>query len=188
MEKIDKRKLRKVESAVKKFLEALSYDLSDPDLKDTPRRVATLWLKETAVEADPKLFQTFPSDYASMVVLKNHRTFTRCPHHLEKVILDISIGYIPDGKLIGLSKLGRIADYFSKGLMLQEEIAELIVKGLQDALQPKGVAVYIKGQHMCMTSRGIKSYNSHVITTRLTGVFLEDLKAREEFMWTISNT
>ena len=120
-----------------------------------------------------------------MIVLTNHRAFTRCPHHLERVILDVNIGYIPDGKLLGLSKLARIADYFSRGLMLQEEIADGIAIGLMDALKPKGVAVYLEGVHMCMQSRGVET-NGKVTTSKMLGIFLEDsykgLAAREEFL------
>jgi GTP cyclohydrolase I len=132
-----------------------------------------------------KLFATFPSEYESLIILKNHKTYTRCPHHLERVILEIDVGYIPDGRLIGLSKLARISDYFSKGLMLQEEIADGIANGLMNALKPKGVAVFIEGLHMCMQARGVET-NGSVVTSKFLGLFLEDshkgLAARTEFL------
>jgi len=180
-------KLNKVlQSDIKQFLTHLGLDLDDPDLKDTPKRVANLWIKELGLELDPekkvKLFNTFPSKYTSMVTLVKHRAFSRCPHHLERVVMDISIAYIPNGKLLGISKLARIANYFSAGLMLQEEIAESIAHGLMEALEPLGVAVHIKGNHMCMMSRGVESTHSAIVTTCIKGLFKEDPAAREEFL------
>jgi len=96
--------------------------------------------------------------------------------------LDISIGYVPNGRLLGLSKLARIADYMSTGFMLQEEIGDNIAEGLMNALQPKGVAVYIRGRHTCMRARGVKSTHSTTITSRMSGVFLDNVGAREEFL------
>jgi len=176
---------QKIETTIGVFLRLFGCDLNHPDLKDTPERVARLWAEEMDNSPPKGLFKTFPSDYNSAITLVNHRTYTRCPHHLERVIMDVSVSYIPNGQLLGLSKLGRIADYYSKGLMLQEEIAEMVVEGLEKALEPKGVAVHIIGRHMCMQARGLKSHNSKVVTTRLKGVFLDDIKAREEFFWTI---
>jgi GTP cyclohydrolase I len=175
-------KQKAAEAAIKLLLEALGYDLKNPDIRDTPKRVARMFINELNPNTDmKKLFSTFPSTYGSLVALLNHKAFTRCPHHLEKVEMDISIAYIPENRLIGLSKPFRIADYISKGLMLQEEVAECIAEGLMIALKPKGVAVFVKGNHMCMRSRGVESTHSTVITTRLLGIFLEDIKAREEF-------
>jgi GTP cyclohydrolase I len=99
--------------------------------------------------------------------------------------MDISVAYLPNGKLLGISKFARVADYFSKGFMVQEEIAEMIADGLMQALAPLGVAVFIQGRHMCMRSRGVRSYNSDTCTTVVRGLFKEDVKAREEFFHTI---
>ena len=188
--KSKKIKFQSVEQSIKFLLESLNYDLKDPDIKDTPKRMAKLLITETEPypkEVLKKLLKTFPSTYTSMVTLINHKAFTRCPHHLERVELDISIAYIPNGRLLGLSKLPRIADYMSAGLMLQEEIAETIAEGLMNALNPLGVAVHISGRHMCMRARGVKTTHSNVITTCLKGLFYEDHKAREEFFLNISN-
>lgn len=177
-----RKQLQSAQQAIRQLLSTFGYDLQDPDLRDTPKRVARLLQEEFAKGAIPKkLFRTFPSEHNQMITLIGHRTFTRCPHHLERVELVISIAYIPEGKLLGLSKLARIADYFSRGLMLQEEITEGIAEGLEKALRPKGVAVTVLGQHMCMRARGIESESSKVLTTSLKGLFFEDIKAREEF-------
>lgn len=176
----------KVVKQVKELLLALGYDLTHPDLRATPKRVAKALIQEGAPDIK-KLFQVFPSKHTSMVVVKNHETWTRCPHHMERVRLTVSIAYIPDGRLLGLSKLARIADYYSSGLMLQEEIADNIVEGLMEALKPKGIACFIRGFHMCMRARGIKSSNVEVLTSTVRGIFQEDPKAREEFLFHINN-
>lgn len=186
---IEKPKHQEVQAAVKALLQSLRLDLSDPDLKDTPKRMANLFIKELERPDNlSKILQVFPArGYASAVTCCNHRAYTRCPHHLERVIMDVSVSYIPNGQLLGLSKLPRIINYFSSGLMLQEEVAEMIVEGLNNALQPKGVACHIEAQHMCMQARGVKAHNATVKTTRLTGIFKDDPAAREEFFWTIKN-
>ena len=180
-------KFKTVEQATKSLLEALGFDLKHQDLKGTPTRVAKVFVKELSKE-DPKvlkkLFSTFRLQSDVMIVLRGHKTFSRCPHHLERVLLKVDVGYISNEKVIGVSKLARIVDYFSKGLMLQEEIVTGVAEGLMKALSPKGVAVVAEGQHLCMMARGVES-DGHVVTSKMTGVFLEDshvgVAAREEF-------
>jgi GTP cyclohydrolase I len=174
-----------VTAAVRQLLAALQFDLNNADMIDTPKRVARMLIAEVTPDEDESildLLRTFPSDHDAMVTLINHRAFTRCPHHMMPVEMDISIAYIPNGRLIGLSKLIRIADYYSRGWMLQEEIASGIADGLSGALKPLGVAVYIRGRHMCVRGRGVRSTNSEFVTTKVTGLFKEDVKSREEFM------
>lgn len=177
----------KVKQAIKQLLIALEFDLEHPDLKETPDRVARMYMAEVNDKKEdlPKLFKPFPSDHDSMVMIIDHRTFTRCPHHLMPAELDISVAYIPNGRLIGLSKLARIADYYSKGFMLQEEIASGIADGLSAALEPLGVAVYIEGRHTCMRARGVQSTHSSTTTSVVRGMFKDDEKARNEFFNTI---
>lgn len=145
--------------------------------------------KEMMIEPTKKLFSTFPSTHTSMVTLIGHKTFSRCPHHLERVEMEVSVAYIPEGRLLGISKLARIADYYSAGLMLQEEIAEGIAAGLMGALKPKGVAVHIVARHMCMISRGVKATHASIATSCMKGIFLGDgvmnLSAKEEFLQTV---
>lgn len=177
----------RVRNAVRNLLLALELDLEHQDLKETPDRVARMLINE--VDGDglelPKLFKPFPTEHDAMVTLIDHRTFTRCPHHLMPAELDISVAYIPNGQLLGLSKLARIADYFSKGFMLQEEIASGIADGLQAALNPLGVAVYIEGRHTCMRARGVETTHSTATTTAVRGMFKDDEKSRNEFFNTI---
>lgn len=181
-------RLRKVQKAVENLLASLELDLNHPDLQDTPSRVAKMFCAEVEDQQTDiaKLFRPFPSDHDSMVTLIDHRTFTRCPHHLMPAELDISVAYIPNGRLLGLSKLARIADYYSKGFMLQEEIASGIAEGLEAALNPLGVAVYIEGRHTCMRARGVESTHSKVSCSVVRGFFKEDDKTRAEFFNTIT--
>jgi GTP cyclohydrolase I len=179
------KKLNSITAKAKALLEASGYDLQHADIKDTPKRLAKIMVEYSEKGTAPEL-RTFPSSYESMVSIVDHRAYTKCPHHLETVEMDISIAYLPNGKLLGISKFARVADYFSKGLMVQEEIAELIADGLMTALNPLGVAVFIQGRHMCMRSRGVKSYNSDTVTSVVRGLFKDDVKAREEFFSTIS--
>lgn len=173
---------------MKEILKVLGYSITNEHLRETPKRVARIFYEEldtTRVKSKKvlkKLYSVTKTSYDSMIVFRNHKTQTRCPHHLERVELDISIGYIPNKKLIGLSKLGRIADYFSQGLMLQEEIAESIANGLQQALEPKGVGVCIKAEHGCIKCRGLESKDSDVVTSVMRGIFLDDLSTRTEFL------
>jgi len=184
------RRLRKARIAehIKEIIKILGYNIKDVNLRGTPKRVASIFMEELDLETLrsrkilKKLYSTTPTLYKSMVILRGHKTQTRCPHHLERVNLNISVGYIPDKKLLGLSKLARIANYYSSGLMLQEEIAESIASGLYDALEPKGVAVTILAEHDCIRCRGVRSQNSDVVTSEVRGVFLEDPATREEFL------
>ncbi|MBT9167918.1 MAG: GTP cyclohydrolase 1 [Syntrophomonadaceae bacterium] len=187
---IERVKLRTVRDAAKLMLEALGYNLKDQDIRDTPRRFAKMLYDELKpIEDTRKLFSSFKHKSDMLIILKDHETFTRCPHHLERVLLKISIGYISDERYIGVSKLARIADYFSRGLMLQEEIVSGISDGLMTALKPKGVAVIAEGVHLCMKARGVKS-GGVIVTSKLAGIFLENshtgLAAREEFFRLIS--
>lgn len=183
-----KKKRSQIAFHMKEVLKILGYNINNEHLRKTPMRIAKIFVDELDTNKSrnkttlKKLYSTTRTDYNSMVVFRNHKTQTRCPHHLERVELNISIGYIPNGKLIGLSKLGRIADYFSQGLMLQEEIAEAIANGLHEALKPKGVGVAIKAEHGCIKCRGLESKDSDVVTSVMRGVFLDDLSTRTEFL------
>ena len=181
------KKEAKLRKHLKEILIALGYSTADPNIKDTPKRVARLWCQELSFppKLSRKLFSTFPSDIRQMITLKEHQGWSRCPHHLERVELVTSVAYIPSGKVLGLSKLARIADYFSQGLVLQEDYTETFADGLFESLKPLGVAVMVKGVHLCMKARGVES-TGLTITTALRGVFQEEgvkgLAAREEFL------
>ena len=180
-------KKSKLIKSVQDILQALGYNINNQHLRKTPARVAKIFLEEldTDLNRNPKvlkkLFSITNTEFTSMIVLRHHKTLTRCPHHLERVNLDISIGYIPEGKLLGLSKLARIADYYSKGLLLQEEVAEGIATGIQDALNPLGVGVYVQAEHGCMKCRGVKT-SGDVVVAEMRGIFEENDSVKAEFL------
>ena len=164
-------------------LKLLGYDLKHPDMIRTPYRAARIWMEELHVDKPPskKLFSVFPAKYDQMVVMVGHKTWTRCPHHLERVRLTVSIGYLPNGRVIGLSKLARIADWYALGMQLQEGYVENLAEGLMCALEPKGVGIHVEGQHLCMKARGVES-EGDVVTTALRGMFFERPETQREFL------
>lgn len=175
----------KVKAAVTQLLKTLNFDLDNPDIVDTPHRVAKMFIDELEPDTEEDLsglLRAFPSKHDNMIVLKNHRCFTRCPHHMMPVEMDVSLAYIPSQQLIGLSKPLRISDFYARGWMLQEEVASGIVDGLQNALAPLGVMVYINARHMCMHARGVRSTHSEVVTTASSGLFKTDSGIRKDFM------
>lgn len=158
-------------------------ELNGPNFIDTPKRVARAW-KDFLNQPKPTL-TTFPleaSTLGGMIVLKNHETWGFCPHHLLPVKYTFKIGYIPEQTVLGLSKLARIAEYVIRDLPIQEDVASRIVLTLKDAVEPKGIGVIIRGEHLCMKIRGVESPCAEAISTVMWGIFLTDNKAREEFM------
>ena len=128
----------------------------------------------------------FAEDYDEMVTIKDIDFFSLCEHHLLPFFGRAHVAYIPNGKIIGLSKVPRIVDMFSRRLQVQERMTENIAKTLNDMLKPKGVAVVIEGEHMCMQMRGVEKQNSYATTSSMKGIFLKDSRTREEFLTIIS--
>lgn len=163
------KKVKFIEKRIKEILECLGYDLTDRNFKDTPARVARILVEELApLPPARNLFSTFEEEHDQLVLLRNHHTSSRCPHHLERVFFKVSIGYIPNGKVLGLSKLARIADYFAHGLILQETYTDTLLDALWETLKPKGAAVMVVGEHQCMKCRGVKS-RGDVVTHAFRG-------------------
>jgi GTP cyclohydrolase I len=154
-------------------------------LRDTPKRVAKMYDEifagyKTKVEDVITVFDA--EGYDQMVVLKDIEFFSCCEHHMLPFFGKAHIAYIPDGKIVGISKLARILDIFAKRLQNQERIAQQVAKAIQDHLNPKGVAIVIEAKHLCMCSRGVGKQNSVMKTSKLLGVFLDkDGSARQEF-------
>lgn len=166
--------------AVRNFIGNLGLDIKDVNLKDTPRRVTKLWtewLKPQTLE-----LKTFPGK-SGMVILKNHRFISVCPHHLLPFEMIGSVAYVPQDHVLGISKLPRMLNFAGVGMMLQESITEFCADLLDTLLQPRGVAVSVTGIHGCMRLRGVESGGS-ITTTAVRGVFLTDEKARSEFLHT----
>lgn len=155
--------------------------------RETPERVAKAWDTWTRgytvdIAALLKTFEDGSENYDEMVLVKDIPIYSKCEHHLADIFGTASIAYIPDGRVVGLSKLSRLADAFARRLQVQERLTVQIADALMEHLAPKGAAVLIKARHMCMESRGICQQGHHTVTSALRGVFKTDASARAEFL------
>jgi GTP cyclohydrolase I len=171
------------ESHVKNLLISIGEDPDRQGLKDTPRRVVKSW--ETlfgGYKQNPKdiLNTTFNEDYKSMVICDNIDFYSTCEHHLLPFYGKCHIGYIPHKKIIGLSKMPRLVEVFSRRLQVQERLTEQIANSLMKFLDPLGVGVIIQAKHFCMMSRGVQKQNSSMITSSVRGIF-QELHVKQEF-------
>jgi len=178
------------EEGYRKILEglaALGYDVEDDNFRETARRAAKGFHElvhdhnKVQAEIDGLLGKTFPAKYGEMVISKGNTAFGVCPHHLLPVVYRISLAYIPTRKVLGLSKLSRLARLIARGPRLQEDLTHDLAAILHDNLDSQGSAVYVEGVHMCMASRGVGAHEARLVTSAVRGVFLE-LATREEFI------
>ena len=165
----------------------LGFDVGDPNFLDTAKRAAKGLhelihdQKQVKPAVEELLEKTFPAKYTEMVISKHNTAFGVCPHHLLPVIYRISMAYIPTQKVLGLSKLSRLARMVARGPRLQEDLTHELADILHLQLQSQGSAVYIEGLHMCMAARGVGAHEARLVTSGVRGVFLE-LATREEFI------
>ncbi len=165
----------------------LGFDITDDNFAETAARAAK-GLHELVhdqararAEVDALLAKTFSAKYTEMVISKHNTAFGVCPHHLLPVIYRISLAYIPTQKVLGLSKLSRLARLVARGPRLQEDLTHELADILHEQLASQGSAVYIEGLHMCMAARGVGAHEARLVTSGVRGVFLE-LATREEFL------
>ncbi len=176
---IDKEKIRQ---AIRLFLEGIGEDPDREGLRETPERIARMWEEfERMRSFDMKLFEEF-GDYNEMVLVKDIRFYSICEHHLLPFFGKVHIAYIPNGVICGLSKLVRTVRAFSLRPQVQERLTDEIADFLERELKPKGVGVVIEAEHLCMSMRGAMSPGHITTTSALRGVFLKDMKTREEFL------
>ena len=178
---------KRIEKAVKEILIALGDDPERPGLVDTPHRVAKMYeevfegMNYTNDEIAEKFCKCFDTDNNDLVVVKDIPIFSYCEHHLALMYnMSVSIAYIPNGKVLGLSKFARIADMVGKRLQLQERIGSDIADIIQSATGSQDVLVLVEGEHSCMTARGIKSRGAKTRTATIRGSFESNVELRKE--------
>jgi GTP cyclohydrolase I len=186
----DNEKINKIESHFREIMETLGLDLTDDSLNGTPHRVAKMYVEEIFSGLSPAnkpkiaLFEN-KYQYNQMLIEKDITFYSNCEHHFVPIIGKAHLAYISSGKVIGLSKLNRIVNYFAKRPQVQERLTMQIAKELQDILGTKDVAVLIDAKHLCVSSRGIKDNSSATVSSFYDGKFLEE-KTREEFLKYVS--
>jgi len=180
----DDQKIESIKKDVERILNTLGMDLTDDSLKGTPNRVAKMFVKEIFGGLNPAnkpSSSTFDNKYKynEMLVEKNIVVYSTCEHHLLPIVGRAHVAYISNGTVVGLSKMNRIVDYFSKRPQVQERLTIQIVEELQQVLGTKNVACVIDAKHLCVNSRGIRDIESSTVTAEFGGKFKEDLTRRE---------
>lgn len=174
----------------KTIIDGLGEDVTREGLEKTPERVAkAMQFLTHGYALDPLEIlkgALFTEDHSQMIVVKNIELYSMCEHHMLPFFGKAHVAYIPNGKIVGLSKIPRIVDAFARRMQVQERLTDQIKDCIQEALEPLGVAVVIEAQHMCMQMRGIEKQNSFTTTSSFTGAF-EKNKTRKEFISLISN-
>lgn len=178
--------LIRIEGLISGLLHAVDPDPTREGLGETPARVAKAWSHWCGGYAmDPaeilKVFEDGAQSYDEMVLVRGIPIYSKCEHHLADIFGTADIAYIPNGKIVGLSKLSRLADCFARRLQVQERLTVQIADALVENLEPKGVGVVIRARHMCMESRGIRQQGHHTVTNALRGCIKDDPRSRAEF-------
>lgn len=175
------------EGNITRMLQFIGEDPARGGLVETPRRVARAWqFWCSGYSKDPKsvlkVFEDGAKGCDEMVLVRSIPFYSHCEHHLAPIFGTVSIAYIPDGKIVGLSKLSRLADVYARRLQVQERLTNQIADALDENLHPKGVGVLVKARHLCMESRGVCQQGHETVTSALRGVMKDDSKARAEFL------
>lgn len=182
----DEEKIKKISSHFKEIMQILGLDLNDDSLKGTPHRVAKMYVKEifSGLNPDNKpevtLFEN-KYKYNEMLIEKNISLYSYCEHHFVPIIGKAHVAYISSGKVIGLSKINRLVQYYAKRPQVQERLTNQIAEALKKVLNTEDVAVVIDAAHLCVASRGIKDTSSSTITANYSGKFLDE-KTKNEFL------
>ena len=180
-----KRYSDEIAKAVETILLNIGEDPEREGLIKTPERVArALEFLTEGYRQDPSEILNkalFPSTNDEMVLVRDIEFYSMCEHHMLPIIGRAHVAYIPDGKVVGLSKIPRVVNVFARRLQIQEQMTEQIADAISDAISPKGVAVVIQARHMCMEMRGVEKINSTTVTSALRGLFKKDIGTRNEF-------
>jgi GTP cyclohydrolase I len=177
----------KAEQAIKTIIQYIGEDPEREGLKSTPKRVIKAfreYFKGYKLDPNQYLLKTFSDveGYDDMVIEKNISIQSHCEHHMAPIIGVAHVAYIPSDKVVGLSKLARVVEVFSKRLQTQERLTTQIAKTIMEVLKPRGVAVTIDAEHQCMTSRGVKKENTTTVTNYFLGAFKDDLSFQNRYL------
>jgi len=176
---------KRLQNAAREIILAIGEDINREGLVETPKRIANMYAELLAgSDEDPKehLGSVFNEKYDEIVLLKDIAFYSICEHHLMPFIGKAHVAYLPDGKIVGISKLARVVDCFARRLQVQERLTVKIADFLMENLKPQGVAVVIEASHSCMTIRGAKKPGSVMVTSALRGIFKRDPRSRNEVL------
>lgn len=175
---------KKIEEAVRLFLEGIGENPEREGLKETPGRISAMChelFEGIGQDASGHLSKTFTAENNEMVLEKDITFYSVCEHHLLPFYGRVHIAYVPDGKVVGLSKLARTVEVYARRAQIQEQMTAQIAEDIMRHLKPKGVMVYVEAEHMCMTMRGIKKPGSRTVSFTTKGVFETDRELRDSF-------
>ena len=174
--------LARAERAVTELLAALGQEPTSEELAETPRRVAASYAE--LLTPAPFTLTTFPNDegYDELILARAIPFSSLCQHHLLPIVGVAHVGYLPAGRILGLSKLARVVELFARRLQLQERLTTQVADWLQTQLEPKGVGVVLEAEHLCMTLRGVQATGAHTVTSALHGRLRDDPRSRQEFL------
>ncbi|NMG58986.1 GTP cyclohydrolase I FolE [Geitlerinema sp. P-1104] len=183
---------QEMRQSIRTLLTELGEDPDREGLRDTPKRVSKAWqfLTSGYDQSMEELLNgaIFNENSHEMVLVRDITLFSTCEHHMLPIIGHAHVAYIPNGKVIGLSKIARICEMFARRLQVQERLTGQIADALQEVLKPQGVAVVIEATHMCMVMRGVQKPGSWTTTSAMRGVFADDARTRQEFMGLIRHS
>ena len=172
----------------RRFLTSIGEDPDRPGLRETPARVAKAWMAWTAgYRQEPaevlKTFEDGAEEYNELIVVRNIPVYSHCEHHLAPFFGKATVGYMPNGKIVGLSKLTRLVECFSRRLQVQERMTIQIANALMESLEPKAVGVVVRCRHLCMESRGIRTAGEETVTSAMLGELQPNLAMRTDTAW-----
>ena len=175
------------ETAVRTLLRWSGDDPAREGLVDTPKRVVKAyeeWFSGNALDPDEYMARTFEEvcGYDEMIVLRDIEFESHCEHHMAPIIGKAHVGYLPNGKVVGISKLARVVEAYARRFQVQEKMTSQVANCIERALQPRGVGVVIEASHECMTTRGVHNRGVSMITSKMLGSFREDARTRAEFL------
>ncbi len=183
----DKPTREQAEAAVRTLLSWAGENPAREGLLDTPKRVVEAygdWFSGYGEDPEEFLRRTFEevAGYDEMIVLRDIEFESHCEHHMAPIIGRAHVGYLPDGKVVGISKLARVVETYARRFQVQEKMTAQIARCIEDVLQPRGVAVVVEAAHECMTTRGIHKRGVSMVTSKMLGAFREDARTRTEFL------